>query len=447
MPEESRIERGQGVLPSAAASNALGAAIGTAPEAGRNLALGFVETFAGNGKSRSTGDGKRAIKAGIPLPHHLALDKREVFLYVAESGSDRVRRIDLREATLHNFAGIGETCYSGDFGPCGEAGLYLPLGVAFDSRNDLYICDSGSNRIRRVDHETGIITTVVGTGNWGFNGDGPALEVNLTYPAAIAFDADDVLYIADTQAHRIRRLDPRTGLVTTIAGTWSAEDEEREQPLVARNLVVLSGDSIGIDFSDDHGWLRPECSDGLDLSFYLDDGRQALEARLYDIVGIAVDRAGDVYVVDKGSHRVRKVDRKTGIISTAAGVCRYGFDGDGKLAVKSMLHAPEAVVFDPWDNMYISDTMNHRVRKVDAVTGVISTVAGNGESGYEDKNMGGCGMARFVSKESAGLLKHGDGSLAVEAVVNSPVGLALDSQGHLFICERGENKIRRVKLW
>ncbi|TAJ26160.1 MAG: hypothetical protein EPO64_06840 [Nitrospirae bacterium] len=412
-----------------------------------DLSVGYIETFAGNGKARSTGDGKRATKAGIPLPHHLVVDKEERYLYFAESGSDRIRRVDLKAGTLHNYAGIGETCYSGDSGPCSEAGLYLPLGVACDSRNDLYVCDSGSNRIRKIDHETGIITTVVGTGQFGFNGDGPALEINLTYPAAIVFDQDDVLYIADTQAHRVRRFDPRTGLVTTIAGTWSAEDDAREQPLVARNLVVLSGDSIGIDFSDDHGWLRPECSDGLDLSLYLDDGRSALEARLYDLVGMAVDSHGHVYVVDKGSNRVRKIDRHTGIISTAAGVCRYGYDGDDKPAVQAMLHAPEGVVFDPRDNLYVSDTMNHRVRKIDAKTGIISTVAGNGDSGYEDKNMGGCGMARFVAKEDAGQLKHGDGLLAVEAVVNAPVGMTFDSQGSLYICERGENKIRRAKVW
>jgi sugar lactone lactonase YvrE len=164
-------------------------------------------------------------------------------------------------------------------------------------------------------------------------------------------------------------------------------------------------------------------------------------------VGIAVDSKGDVYVVDKGSNRVRKIDVTSGIISTVAGVCRYGFDGDNKPAAKTMLHAPEAVVFDQQDNMYVSDTMNHRVRRVDAATGIITTVAGNGDSGYEDKNMGGCGAARFVAKDAAGALKHGDGLLAAEAVVNSPVGLALDAQGHLFICERGENKIRRVRLW
>ena len=407
---------------------------------------GVIEVFAGNGKARSTGDGKRAAKAGIPLPHHAALDKNEQWLYIAESGSDRIRRVNLQEGTLHNFAGIGETCYCGDDGLCGEAGLYLPLCVAFDSRNDLYICDSGSNRIRKIDRDSGMITTVVGTGQHGFNGDGPALEVNLTWPAAIAFDRDDVLYIADTQAHRIRRYNPKTGSVTTIAGAWTTEDDAREQPLVARNLVVLSGDAIGIDFSDDQGWLMPVCSDGLDLSLYLDDGRPATEARLYDVVGLAVDQRGDVYIVDKGSNRVRKIDKESGIISTVAGVCRYGYDGDHKPAVKAMLHAPEAVAFDRDDNLYISDTMNHRVRKVDAITGIITTVAGNGDSGYEDHNMGGCGAARFVAKESAGLLKQGEGLLAVEAVVNAPAGLALDSFGHLYICERGENKIRRLTL-
>jgi sugar lactone lactonase YvrE len=411
------------------------------------LAIGYIETFAGNGKARSTGDGKRAVKSGIPLPHHVALDKDETWLYFAESGSDRIRRVNLREGTLHNFAGIGETCYSGDDGPCGEAGLYLPLDVAFDSRNDLYICDSGSNRIRKVDHETGIITTIIGTGQHGFNGDGLALEVNLTWPAAIAFDPDDVMYIADTQAHRIRRYDPVTGMVTTVAGTWTAEDEAREQPLVARNLVVLSGDAIGIDFSDDHGWLMPVCSDGLDMSMYLDDGKPALEARLYDAVGLTVTSKGDIIFVDKGSNRVRSIDHRSGIISTVAGVCRYGYDGDDKPAARAMLHAPEAVVADRQDNLYISDTMNHRVRKIEVATGLITTVAGSGDSGYEDKNMGGCGAARFVAKESAGTVKHGDGLLGVEAVVNSPVGLSLDSQGYLYICERGENKIRRVKLW
>src|SRR5437879_11201962 len=111
-----------------------------------------------------------------------------------------------------------------------------------------------------------------------------------------------------------------------------------------------------------------------------------------------------------------------------------------------MLHAPEAVVVDRQDNLYISDTMNHRVRKVEIATGIITTVAGNGDSGYEDKNMGGCGMARFVAKEAAGMIKHGDGLLAIEAVVNSPVGLALNSQGFLYICERRANKIGRAKM-
>lgn len=409
--------------------------------------IGKIETFAGNGKSRSTGDGKRAVKAGIPMPNQICLDKEGAWLYVAENGSDRVRRVDLQAGTLHNYVGIGETCYSGDSGPCEGAGLYLPLDVAVDSRNDLFICDSGSNRIRKVDHETGIITTVVGTGQWGYNGDGQALEANLTYPGSIAIDSNDIMYIADTQAHRIRKYDQRTGMLSTIAGVWTEEDDAWVSPLTAQNLIVLSGDAIGIDFSDDQGWLRPQCSDGLDLSPYLDDGRPALEAKLWDIVHIALDSRGDLYLTDKGSNRIRKIDMRTGFISTVAGVCRYGYDGDNKLATMAMLNVPEGVAVDLEGNVYIADSMNHRVRRVDAKTGNIITIAGNGDSGYDDKNMGGCGAARFVAKEETGMLKHGDGNLAVEAVVHAPSGLALDSQGYLYICERNENKIRRVKLW
>ena len=135
------------------------------------------------------------------------------------------------------------------------------------------------------------------------------------------------------------------------------------------------------------------------------------------------------------------------MISTVAGVCRFGYDGDGKPAVRSMLNVPEAAIVDQEANVYIADSMNHRIRKVDPATGLIETIAGNGDSGYDDKNMGGCGAARFVAKEDAGMLKHGDGNLAVDAVVNAPSGLALDGQGYLYICERNENKVRRIKLW
>jgi len=113
-----------------------------------------------------------------------------------------------------------------------------------------------------------------------------------------------------------------------------------------------------------------------------------------------------------------------------------------------MLNAPEAVLFDPTGHMYISDAMNHRVRRVEAGSGIITTVAGNGESGYKDSGaMGGCGMAKFVKAVDKEMIKHGDGRVAVEAVVNSPAGLTLDQTGFLYICERGENKIRRLKLY
>jgi DNA-binding beta-propeller fold protein YncE len=411
--------------------------------------VGIIETFAGNGKSRSTGDGKIATKAGIPLPIGLAIDPDGEYLYFAESGSDRIRRIELCTGIISHVAGIGETCYSGDGGPAAQAGLYLPLDVAFDSQGELYICDSGSNRIRKINLKTGIIETVVGTGGFGYNGDGPALETNLTYPSAITFDAQDRLLIVDAQAHRIRVYDPTSKDITTLAGTWSHEDDVRDSPLIAKNLVVLSGDAIGIDFSDDHGWLRPPCdTDGMDMSVFYDDGKAGPEVRFHDPTGIAVDPNDDIYIADKGSNRIRKIDKNTGIVTTAAGVCFYGYDGDGKSATHAMLNAPEAVIFDAGGNMYISDAMNHRVRRVDAKTGIITTIAGNGDSGYKDSGaMGGCGMAKFVKAVDKEMIKHGDGRVALEAVVNSPAGLALDANGFLFMCERGENKIRRLKLY
>src|SRR5947199_8093343 len=272
------------------------------------IAVGIIETFAGNGKARSTGDGKPATKAGMPLPVGVAIDPQNQSLYYTESGSDRVRRVELATGIISHVAGIGATCYSGDGGAAAEAGLYLPLDVAFDSKGDLYICDSGSNRVRAVDLMTGIIDTIAGTGEFGFNGDGPALEVNLTYPSALAFDSRDRLFIVDGQAHRIRMYDPETKLITTIAGTWSKDDDDRDSPLIAKNLVVLSGDAIGIDFSDDHGWLRPECSpDGTDMSVYRDHRKPGAEVRFPDPVALTVDAHDDVYVADKGRNRIRQI--------------------------------------------------------------------------------------------------------------------------------------------
>ena len=135
------------------------------------LAVGYIETFAGNGKARSTGDGKRAVKAGIPLPHHAALDQEERWLYFAESGSDRVRRVNLQEGTLHNFAGIGETCYSGDEGSAAKPGSICRWTSPLIPRTISTSAIPAATVSGKVDRETGIITTVVGTGQHGFNGE------------------------------------------------------------------------------------------------------------------------------------------------------------------------------------------------------------------------------------------------------------------------------------
>src|SRR5256712_3889109 len=133
------------------------------------------------------------------------------------------------------------------------------------------------------------------------------------------------------------------------------------------------------------------------MGVYRDDGTPGTEVRFHDPVAITVDAHDDVYVADKGSNRIRKIDMKTGTVTTVAGVCFYGYDGDGKPATQAMLNAPEAALFDPTGHMYISDAMNPRVRRVEAGADIITTVAGDGESGYKaSAAMGGCGTGEVV---------------------------------------------------
>ena len=219
--------------------------------------------------------------------------------------------------------------FTGDSGPAVEARLYAPKGVAVDAAGNLYIADVGNHRIRRVD-PSGIITTIAGIGERGFAGDGgPAIEARLYAPKGVAVDAAGNLYIADTRNQRIRRVDP-SGIITTIAGTG-------------------------------------------ERSFAGDDG-PAVEARLDHPFGVAVDAAGNLYIADTFNQRIRRVD-PSGTISTFAGTGIFGFSGDGGPAVEARLDNPTGVAVDAAGNLYIADQQNHRIRRVDP-SGTITTFAG-----------------------------------------------------------------------
>jgi sugar lactone lactonase YvrE len=280
--------------------------------------------------------------------------------------------------TITTVAGTGSAGFTGDNGPATSARLNTPRSTAFDADGNLYVADSANHRIRRIDATSGLITTVAGTGTSGFNGDGiSATAASLWSPREIAFDADGNLFIADSRNNRIRRVDAGTGLIMTVAGT---------------GVLGLGADGVPATASD-----------------------------LREPVGLAVDADGHLYFTELSSHRVRRVDAATGLISTVAGTGAAGFTGDAVSATASRLNAPTSVIVDPDGNLLIADMGNNRVRRVSATSGTISTVAGTGAAGFA-----------------------GDDGLATAARLASPAGIRLDESGHLFIADFNNHRVRRV---
>jgi sugar lactone lactonase YvrE len=279
--------------------------------------------------------------------------------------------------TLKTVAGDGGS-QLGDGGPATNAGLCGPTDVALDAEGNMYISDTGEycsgpggRTVRKVDPD-GTITTVAGTGEYGFSGDGgPATKARLDFPNAVAVDREGNLYISDGLNYRIRKVD-KSGIITTFAGT---------------------GEEV-----------------------YSGDGGPATSAKLTEPDQMTFDDRGNLYFVDYTS--VRKID-PSGTITTVAGTGQEGFSGDGGPATEAKFEA-NALALDRKGNMYIADTENNRIRKVDR-DGIIHTVAGTGKEGYS-----------------------GDGGPATEAALNLPTGIAVDGEGNLFIACHHNSRIRKV---
>ena len=344
----------------------------------------IIETVAGTGSTGEFGggfggDGGPATAARLNIPAGVALDGAGN-LYIADVWNHRIRKVD-SAGTITTVAGNGREGYSGDGGPAVAAQLNRPFGVALDAAGNLYIADAWNHRIRKVD-SAGTITTVAGSGRSGFgsmggySGDGgAAVAAQLYSPTGVALDGSGNLYIADLINHRIRKVDADTGVITTVAG------------------------------------------DG--TTGFGGDGGPATAAQLYGPTGVALDGSGNLYIADLINDSIRKVDA-AGAITTVAGDGTTGFGGDGGPATAAQLRAPAGVAVDGAGNLYIADTENHRIRKVDAA-GVISTVAGYWASGY-----------------------NGDGGAAVGAQLNEPGDVALDGAGNLYIADTENHRIRRL---
>ncbi len=326
-----------------------------------------TKTVAGTGVSGADGDGGPAIQAQVGNPYGLTLGP-DGALYVCEIDTDRVRRIDRKDGLISTVAGTGETGYSGDGGPATGARLNDPYEVRFDTDGNMYFVEMLNAVVRRVDARTGTISTIAGTGERGFSGDGgPAVKARFNRPHSIALDGKGSLFIADIGNHRIRRLDLASGIVTTFAGTG-----ERE--------VTPHGASV----------------DGTPLN-----GPRAL----------AFAPNGDMFIALREGNAVYRLDMKTMKYQHVAGTGQKGYTGDGGSARDSTLAGPKGIEVGPDAAVYLADTENHAIRRIDLQSGMISTVAGDGSRrDGPDGDPLHCGLARphGVFVDAGGTIYIGD---------------------------------------
>lgn len=349
--------------------------------------IGTISTVAGTGTYGYSGDGGLATAAQLNQPTCAVLDK-EGNLYIGDVVTYTVRRVEATTGIITLYAGNGIAAYSGDGGPATSASIYGPSACAIDSAGNLYIADVGNNVVRKITASTGIITTVAGNGvaNGGFSGDGGLATIaELKMPYGIAVDSVGNLFISDMDNQRVRKVDGATGIITTIAGTGN------------------------------YG--------------YSGNGGAATSAMIGNPQQLALDGSGNLYIAEQGESVIVKVNLSTGIITTVAGGGSTSRDslnadpiiaGDGGLATKAKLSAPQGVVVDADGNIFIADSGNHRVRKVTASTGIITTVVGS-KIGYS-----------------------GDGGASNRARLHNPEGLFFDAAGNLYIADSYNSVVRKV---
>jgi len=336
-----------------------------------------IATIAGNG----------VAGVNFSYPTSVAVDPAGD-LYVSD-WSGYMRKVWVREGAATIVAGTGILGYGGDGGQATNATIGKAISIALDGAGNIYFADGDNNRIRRVDISTGIITTVAGTGAAADSGDeGPAVEAGVSQPTGITVDAAGDLYFSSSWS-RVRKVIVRTGIIETVAGQF-------------------------------------------DTSFGGDNG-PAVDALFWDPVPSAVNKSGNLYIADYENSRVRMVAADTGIVTTVAGsgscasspspfntlVCQGGFRGDGGPATDAALNYPESVASDLSGNLYIADTINHRIRWVDATSGLINTIAGDGVNGFS-----------------------GDEGPALTAEISFPVSVAVDQSGRDYFADENNNRVR-----
>ena len=318
-----------------------------------------------------------ATTVPLLLPSAIVFDQAGN-LYIAETANHVILKLDT-SGSITTIAGTGTQGFSSVSGTASTAELDSPQGLALDSTSNLYIADTHNHVIRKLSLTSGILTTIAGTGAPGFSGDnGLATSAQLDLPTALALDAQSNLYLADTRNHRIRRIDAATGLISTIAGNGTQ------------------------GFSGDNG--------------------PATAAAIDSPTGLALDATNNLYLADTHNHRVRRIAALTGSITTIAGTGSLGYSGDNAQAATAALALPHGITIDAAGNLYLADTENHRIRRIDTTTGLITTVAGNGTQGFS-----------------------GDNGPAIAAMLDTPRDTTLSPASLLTIADTGNQRIRQFE--
>lgn len=415
-------------------------------------ALSTNSLFTVAGVGYRTGIPAQEADAGWPMGVVRSVAERWVGdLIVVDYHAHRLWRID-SAGILHAFAGDGIPGNTGDGGLARDARFLWPHDLTQDKQGNLYLSDLGNQVIRRIDGKTGIITRVAGSGKVGRGGDGgPALAAELDTTCGVAVDDAGNLYLSSEWANNIRRVDAQSGIITLFAG----QD--------ARLYPAEREDS------------RPYGGPRVSLMGYHGDGGPASAATFRHPEHLAFDSKGNLYVCDNSNDRVRKIDGQTGLISTVLGNGQRASNGDGGPAVEASTLMPDAIFLDAHDNLYVGEKYGYRVRKVDAATGIVQTLVGNGVPGFGEEGLPGeethcnsvevgiwvdpdgtlfwsdCsgrlrrrdGQTGIVTTVLGGASVH-DGEPATAAFLNGPGGLAVGPNGDIYIADVWNQRIRAI---
>lgn len=338
-------------------------------------AFGYeIQTFAGTGIKGFSGDRGQAVKAQLNNPFGIVRGPDKA-LYICDTDNQRIRRV-AADGTITTVAGNGTRGYSGDGGPATQAQLNEPYEVRFDTAGNMIFVERLNHCVRRVDAKTGVISTIAGTGKEGFSGDGgPATQAQMKQPHSIAFDPAGNLYICDILNHRVRKVDPKTGVISTFAGTG----EKKFTP------------------------------DGADITGTPLNGPRAID----------FDRSGNLWLALREGNAVYRLDPAAGTLHHVAGTGKSGFSGNGGPAKTATLSGPKGLSIGPDGNVYLADTESHSVRMIDLKRGTLELIAGTGKKG------------------------DGPDGAPLSCEMNRPHGIFVDADGAVYV---GDSETHRVRV-